>query len=271
MTLTENFGSQLSHFSCLYAIAKKTGHRIVFLDQYASLGRGLKFHLPFEPLPFEILDVNQLTADERIYSNYPIDLQVPVNSGVFFLDKSLNINFKGFFTSYRYWYPIRHEIRNIIQFKTDVVYQAKSLIQALKSKGQEIVSVHVRRTDYLENGAQAFNPSCAYYEEAFLFFPENNFTFIIFSDDIPWCKSAFSNHPNFFYSEGNLPEVDMCAMSLCEHNIIANSTFSFWGAFLNKNMSKKVICPGKYMKTDHIITHMNYCWFPDDFIPLDTE
>ena len=271
LTVTENFGSQLSNFCCLYAIAQKTGHRVVFLDQYAGLGRGLKFHLPFEKLPFETLEVAQLTDEERIYSNFPLDLHVPVNSDVFFLGNDINVNFQGLFTSYRYWYPIRNEIRKLIRFLPSVVMRAEALVKPLKKAGRKLVSVHVRRADYLDHGAMAFNPSVAYYEAAFAQFADQSCLFIVFSDDIRWCKDAFGKHPNVVYSDSSPPEVDMCAMTLCDHNIIANSTFSFWGAFLNDSPQKKVVCPGKYMKTDNVVAHMNYCWFPDDFFPLSVE
>jgi hypothetical protein len=271
LTVTENFGSQLSQFCCMYAIGQKTGHRLVFLDQYAGLGRVLKFHLPFEKLPFEVLDVAQLSDEDRVYSNFQVNLQVPINSEVFALSKDINVNFQGFFTSYRYWYPIRNEIRKMIRFLPSVVMRAEALLQPLRSLGRKLVAVHVRRADYLDHGAMAFNPSAAYYEAAFSQYAEEPSLFIVFSDDIAWCKEAFGKHANVVYSESNPPEVDMCAMTLCDHNIIANSTFSFWGAFLNTNPQKKVVCPGKYMKTDNVIAHMNYCWFPDDFIPLSVE
>lgn len=278
LTTTENFGSQLMHFFCLYAIAQKTGHRVVFLDQYTKLGRGLKFHLPFKPLPFELLNVDALTEDDRVYSNYPINLQIPVSSDVFFLDKNLNINFQGFFTSYRYWYSIREKIFNFVKFKSDIINIASNIILPLKSNGRQVISIHVRRSDYIEGGANTpsstlpyFNPSVNYYTEAMALFQEEISTFIVFSDDIPWCKESFRERSNLVFSEGTSPEVDMCAMTLCDHNIIANSTFSFLGALLNRTSQKKVICPGKYLKNDHIINHMNHCWFPDDFIPLIIE
>jgi hypothetical protein len=152
------------------------------------------------------------------------------------------------------------------------------LLQPLKKNGKEIVSIHVRRADYIENGVNTpngtlpyFNPSTKYYEEAVSLFSEKNCTFIVFSDDIPWCKSAFKAREDFVFSEGESPEVDLCAMSLCDHNIITNSSFSFLGAVLNKNPSRKVICPGKYMKHDNVIKHVNHCWFPDDYTPLVVE
>jgi hypothetical protein len=61
----------------------------------------------------------------------------------------------------------------------------------------------------------------------------------------------------------------MCAMSLCDHNIVANSAFSVWGALLNRNPAKRVVCPSRFLKRDNIIPYLNHAWFPDDWIPLD--
>jgi hypothetical protein len=77
---------------------------------------------------------------------------------------------------------------------------------------------------------------------------EEEFAFVIFSDDIPWCKTIFGDGENVFYMEKNKDLYDLCMMTLCDHNIIANSTFSWWGAWLNNNKNKKVISPFHWFK-----------------------
>jgi hypothetical protein len=73
-----------------------------------------------------------------------------------------------------------------------------------------------------------------------------NYCFMIFSDDIPYCKNIFGDQENVVYIDGNSQEVDLCMMSLCHHNIIANSSFSWWGAWLNSNKYKKVVAPKRW-------------------------
>ena len=73
----------------------------------------------------------------------------------------------------------------------------------------------------------------------------DNIIYVIFSDDIEWCKKEF-NDPSYVISDLNNPYTEMCAMSLCDHNIIANSSFSWWGAWLNKKSDKIVIAPSQW-------------------------
>ena len=101
-------------------------------------------------------------------------------------------------------------------------------------------SVHVRRTDYLR--LQQHHPvlSLEYYREAM-----NRFSgalFLIFSDDIAWCKDNLKSDSMQFI-EGENPITDMYLMSMCNNNIIANSSFSWWSAWMNNADDKKVVAP----------------------------
>jgi hypothetical protein len=83
-----------------------------------------------------------------------------------------------------------------------------------------------------------------YLQEALNHFTDQEYTFLVFSDDIEWCKNTFPE--GVIYVEGNNQFEDLCMMSLCDHNIIANSSYSWWGAFLNKNPNKKIIAPSNW-------------------------
>ena len=69
--------------------------------------------------------------------------------------------------------------------------------------------------------------------------------FIVFSDDPDWCRSNF-NEDKFIMCDINDHYIEMCAMSLCDDNIIANSSFSWWGAWLNQKEDKTVIAPSRW-------------------------
>ena len=76
-------------------------------------------------------------------------------------------------------------------------------------------------------------------------FDDDTYQYFIFSDDINWCKQVFGENELIEYIEGNDQYVDLHLMTLCDHNIIANSTFSWWGAWLNKK-ENIVISPKKW-------------------------
>lgn len=109
-------------------------------------------------------------------------------------------------------------------------------------------SIHVRRTDYTSPINLEFHGvmPVEYYLEGIkkLYGVTNpkDVLFVFYSDDIPWCKRNFSL-PNMYFSEGNDEVTDLYFMSMCDDNIIANSSYSWWGAWLNENPDKKVVSP----------------------------
>jgi len=107
------------------------------------------------------------------------------------------------------------------------------------------VSIHVRRGDYIGRSNHPVQPM-DYYNSAMKYFNNNNF--IVFSDDIKWCKENFKGDKFTFIQEEDY--VELYLMSMCHHNIIANSTFSWWGAWLNENENKKVIAPSNWFGTN---------------------
>tara|TARA_R110002072_G_scaffold54983_4_gene143712 strand:+ start:1452 stop:2195 length:744 start_codon:yes stop_codon:yes gene_type:complete len=109
---------------------------------------------------------------------------------------------------------------------------------------QNSVSLHVRRGDYLVK--QDKHPVLAmdYYNTATNLVNTCD-NFLIFSDDIAWCRDNFIGD-KFTFIQGEEDYIDLWLMSLCNHNIIANSSFSWWGAWLNQNVNKKVIAPSNW-------------------------
>lgn len=104
-----------------------------------------------------------------------------------------------------------------------------------------VVSIHVRRGDYLNHPNH--HPTCSmeYYQKAISIF-DSSYSFLVFSDDLPWCKQVFVG-PKFEFSEGLTNDQDLELMSKCDHHIIANSTFGWWASWLNQRPDKKVIAP----------------------------
>lgn len=118
-----------------------------------------------------------------------------------------------------------------------------------KISSTNAVSLHVRRGDYLDEKINEYHGilPLTYYQKSVKIISEKtkNPHFFIFSDDVDWCKDSFNfiEHKTVI-SDRNAPHwVDMYLMTKCNHHIIANSTFSWWGAWLNENEDKIVIAP----------------------------
>ena len=137
-----------------------------------------------------------------------------------------------------------------------------SILQQIECS--ESVSIHVRRTDYLDKEHNHIHNLCSekYYKNAIKMVREKhpNAVFFIFSDDNEWCKEHFKG-PNFInveLQEGEFTDVsDMILMSRCKHHIMANSSFSWWSAWLNDAPDKMVIAPEKWInnrKMDDVYT-----------------
>lgn len=156
----------------------------------------------------------------------------------------------GYFQNYTYFENISNKIRTELQFPEG----EKKLADYIKKVDKEIyVSIHVRRKDYLDL-SEIYGGICnkEYYKNAvdYILKKETNVKFLIFSDDSEWVKKNMDIPNSTCFSSEDFNNYDdwydMCLMSHCKHNIIANSSFSWWGAWLNNNPEKIVICPSRW-------------------------
>ncbi len=132
----------------------------------------------------------------------------------------------------------------------------------------ESVSIHVRRGDYLNDSFYSVIKGMEYYRNAISIIKEKypNAKFFVFSDDIEYVRENLLGEDLTFvdWNKGKDSFKDLLLMSLCQHNIIANSTFSWWGAYLNPYPDKIVICPSKWSVNGDM---QGRC--PNDWIKLD--
>lgn len=151
-----------------------------------------------------------------------------------------NVMLYGYFQSEKYFKKHSQEIKKLFNFKSEITSKYEN---ELKTKN---CSIHIRRGDYLNLKNFHPNQGLDYYKEAMSLF-EKDTLFFVFSNDIEWCKKEINKNStgaeNFVFVEGNSCEEDLLLMSNCQNNIIANSSFSWWGAWLNDNQSKKIIYP----------------------------
>ena len=183
------------------------------------------------------------------HRNYVVEPQFGYWKGVNQLKD--NIYLDGYWQSEKYFIEFSDKIRADFTFKLPFSKQnaeiAKYIAQA------NAVSLHVRRGDYVNNKKNAFISVCSldYYRAAIEQTKSqvDKPVFFVFSDDIDWVKSNFVlDKKTVFVSHNDGSESfnDMRLMSLCKHHIIANSSFSWWGAWLNANPNKIVIAPKQW-------------------------
>lgn len=165
-----------------------------------------------------------------------------------FLSKSnanSSLYLDGYFQNPTYFDGIRPALLNEFRFieTTENISHIKNNILTSNA-----ISLHIRRGDYLKanvNSVHGILP-LSYYEQAVSYLNEKlkNPIYFIFSDDPDWCTENLSFLKNKYIVSGNYPSwIDMHLMSICKHHIIANSSFSWWGAWLNENKEKLVVCP----------------------------
>lgn len=163
----------------------------------------------------------------------------------------------GYWQTERYFRSIRNEILKAFAFPS---FTSNSQNETLSKELQQrrSIAVHIRRGDYLKISNTSGICTIDYYKKAIAYIQESSSPelFAIFSDDIDWCMEQFGaiigNADTRFvnWNKGKESFRDMQLMSLCKHNIIANSSFSWWGAWLNQNPDKIVIAPSRWMNSE---------------------
>lgn len=164
-----------------------------------------------------------------------------------------NLNISGYLQSYLYFEDFKDEIK-------------KLLTPNVKVEKQEYTSIHIRRTDYLihKDCYNILNRD-NYYNNAII--KSNGKRFLVFSDDIRWAKENFTGN-EFDFAEGNNAVNDLSLMLNCSGgNIIANSSFSWWGAYLNNNFGP-VIYPSTWFGPKLAPTHNTKDLCPIDWIKV---
>jgi|TARA_B100000085_G_scaffold209477_1_gene193460 hypothetical protein len=228
-------GNQMFQYSTLKSIAKKHGYS--FTIPPSSFSDPYKEHQLFEAFELESL------PQENIRLN---NTEKILQESFFHFDEDLynqcpdNIDLFGYFQSEKYFVDIRDEILKDFTFLPHILGPAKEMRDEF---GDEVISLHIRRGDYVEqpwHGPQ----NTEYYAKALKMLPEE-IPVLIFTDDPPWAfEQELFESDRFCVSEGNSNLFDMCLMSMCQYHIIANSSFSWWGAWLSD--SKQVIAPKRW-------------------------
>lgn len=224
--------------------------------QYAAL-RGLSSKFGYEyclpPKSYVgVKDPNCAQADENIFDCFKlpeVERKLTDNKTLqeasFHLDQSIfnscpdNIDLYGYFQTEKYFLHIKEELKYDFEFIDEIKGPADEFLDSA-FKNQDLISLHVRRGDYLNythHPVQDLN----YYSTALSHF-DSSLPVLIFSDDTQWCSEQdLFKDERFMISRNNSSGTDLYIQSKCKYHVIANSSFSWWGAWLAD--SKKVIAP----------------------------
>jgi hypothetical protein len=160
--------------------------------------------------------------------------------------KCKTVFFRGIWQSELYFDLAKGKVKEIYSFQKDrLSTKTQKMLRIIEEKNA--VSIHVRRGDYLHHNNLGGMCTIDYYKHAIEYISSHTCMphFFIFSDDVEWVKETFIMENVTFvdHNRGKDSWQDLYLMSKCKHNIIANSTFSWWGAYLNSNERKIVIAP----------------------------
>lgn len=282
--------SQLQIYASLVAVAKANNKKLVFTKSNLE-GHPTTYHTgeiyQTKIRVFELLDLEYKIVDENFLNTFEdkhINFHTTTyDESLFQLDPKKNYNLIGRFDLYTYWYnDIGDEVASW-NFVESLQKQAEERMLDIKKffgNDKPTVSIHIRRGDYLLPNHHFAILDSDYYKEAITsqFWHPLDYNFIIFSNDIEYCKEIFEGDNIYFITPEGGDKVcsdsekeDLVLLSLCDHHIIANSSYSWWGAFLSKNPNKKIICPTNWLKSYHPSSWINGNYYPPTWININNK
>lgn len=277
ITLQGGLGNQMFQYAFAKVLASKNKAKIVIEDSIYKLQEKKEGYTP-RNFELDIFNNEYIFAEKK-------DLELFKNLSFFYkVKKKLKLNYPkkyneisfdysskahllkspvfvtGYFQSFKYFVGFEKLVKKIFVFPIDKLSQEnKDLIPILRKPNT--VAVHVRRGDYItDRTTNQVHGVCDinYYMQAIsvTLSQIQNPTFVFFSDDTEWVKEKFENldSDKIFISHNKNENswIDMFLMSICSHNIIANSSFSWWGAWLNENPQKIVVAPKKWFQAKEV-------------------
>lgn len=226
--------------------------KVFELKDKESINLDVSFHKSKFPLFFKI--ENKLTNKNILFGKKHFkENNYYINPKIF--DPIMNDFYvEGYFQTFKYIEYLNNQGISLFKFNVSLNEQEKQIFQG------NCISLHIRGGDYIQNSKDRslFGNICTveYYKKAIEYIKQNvdNPKFIVFTNDINYAKTILLNEEYIIinWNNGENSFRDMYLMTQCKHNIIANSSFSWWGAFLNKNKNKLVLAPSKWFNSKSI-------------------
>jgi hypothetical protein len=230
-------GNQMFQIATLYSYAKDNNCTVsvpqIKLAEYGSYHNNI----------FSKVNTERIYDDMFTYYYEPKFSYTP-------LPITVNLKLRGYFQSEKYF---KHNRKLILDLFSEPQYVTEYINTKYGSIiDKHTIAVHVRRGDYVEK--QDYHPLCSneYYSDALKYIVDNSKEFdikniAVFSDDINYCTTIFAPEQNIYFINNEKDYIDLFLMSRCGYHVIANSSFSWWGAWLSKcNENQIVVSPKKW-------------------------
>jgi hypothetical protein len=277
-------GNQMFQYAIAKSIAKNRGdvfkldtnfflkqslreYELSFLNVDENIAGKLEIKVVAGNVSFFNKILNKIGIKTKKPKSYYKEKEKTIYDGAVF-NYSSDIYLDGYWQNERYFKDIKEEIVKDFSLKAPLSLQAKKHRQEIELSNS--ISLHVRRGDYISNiHTNNVHGTCdvEYYKKAIDKITQKvpNSIFYIFSDDIQWCKKTFDFIDNkVFVDDTQSALEDLELMKNCKHHIIANSSFSWWGAWLNQSKDKIVISPKNWMRHNP----KGYKWVPEEWLQI---
>ena len=236
-----------------YSINKSSTKRKFQLDIFNTEFKIANSKIISDSKPFILRLLNTVLIRLKLGTvqthNYFIEDKFSFNSSFEKIRNYCYVN--GYWQSPLYFQSIESIIRE--DFKFPMLQHSSNIDIEEKIKKTNSVGIHLRRGDFINSKHHGIHGICSleYYQSTISYVSNkiDEAVFFIFSDDVEWVKENFNFDSRSYYISGNNGTnsyIDMQLMSGCKHNIIANSSFSWWGAWLNTNSDKIIIAPKQW-------------------------
>lgn len=223
-------GNQLFQVGLLFAIAQDRGHDFYLPHNGETLWECFDLDVPAE-------------GPECIHRFDEVNGSCNYDSRVF--EQPDGTSYHGYFQSYRYLEDCKPSLARFLRFKFKYRALCEATLIALRRRYRlPLVSLHVRRDDFLSPGnIERFGDlvSEGYYDRVVEAIGDD-VTYLVFSDDLPWCRQSLQLERVKFVELDHC--TSLCLMTRCDANVVANSSFSWWGAYLNP--SGEVYAPSRW-------------------------
>lgn len=249
-------GNQMFQYASLRGIAAKRNYEYCLPPREIVGTRDLKAGNS----DITIFECFKLPDVQKCITNFP-----KIHEASFVIDNNIlyrcpdNVSIHGYFQSETYFKHIEDQIRESFIFVDEIYEPTKEMFDS-NFYNTEVISVHLRRGDYLKYPNHPVQ-ELKYYAKGLSKLP-SDIPVMVFSDDIEWCEEQdIFQGDRFFLAKGNNTAVDLCLQSLCTYHIIGNSSFSWWGSWLAK--SKKTIAPSIWFGGPDAHKDLSYLYISD--------